>query len=61
MTTSPHKIAQAVKYTAFAKKNPNDVDHVNFYLGEGEKISQSDLTNFHAAVAQHRVADRRSP
>jgi hypothetical protein len=49
---SPHKIARAVKYVAFAKKNPNDVDAVNFYLGD-EKITQAQLNNFHAAVAQH--------
>ena len=42
------------------RKIRTDVDHVNFYLADGEKITQADLTNFHAAVAQHglpRAAD----
>lgn len=44
------KIARAIRYTAFAKKNPNDALDVNFYLSAGEKVTQQQLDAYHAAA-----------
>jgi hypothetical protein len=49
---TPDKIARAIKYTAFAKKNPADANDVNFYLSIGEKITQADLDAHHAAAGR---------
>ena len=48
MHTHHEKIARAIKYTSFAKKNPNDVNDVNFYLSVGDKIDQARLDAHHA-------------
>jgi hypothetical protein len=47
---TPEKIARAIKYTAFAKKNPADVADVNFYLARDEAITQEQLDAHHAAA-----------
>jgi hypothetical protein len=56
--TKHEKIARAVKYTAFdTKKDPANVEHVNFYLGIGEKLTQEQLDDYHAAAARLMVGD----
>jgi hypothetical protein len=49
--TKSEKIARAIKYTAFAKKNPSDAKDVNFYLNAGDKITQQQLDDYHAGAA----------
>jgi hypothetical protein len=55
--TKSEKIARAIKYTAFARKNPNDAADVNFYLNAGEKVTQQQLDDYHAAAAGVAVAE----
>jgi len=58
--TKSEKIARAIKYTAFAKKNPADAKDVNFYLNAGEKVTQQHLDDYHAAAAGIAVAEPES-
>jgi len=50
--TKHEKIARAVKYTAFARKDAANVEHVNRYLGIGEKLTQEQLDDYHATAAR---------